>query len=116
MRKPKAVIDLSGVQELKGVRSTADGIEIGAMTTLTTWRTTRSFSRSTRPRRGGRSGGVTADPQPGHHRRERLAGRSLLVLPAGWPCYRAGGNICYADTPTGATGSTPFSTRSGAWR
>ncbi len=19
---------------------------------------------------------------------------------AGWPCYRAGGNICYADTPT----------------
>ena len=18
----------------------------------------------------------------------------------GWPCYRAGGNICYADTPT----------------
>ncbi len=19
----------------------------------------------------------------------------------GWPCYRAGGNICYADTPTG---------------
>jgi xanthine dehydrogenase YagS FAD-binding subunit len=20
---------------------------------------------------------------------------------AGWPCYRAGGNICYADTPTG---------------
>src|SRR6185295_17802740 len=35
MRKPKAVIDLSGVPELKGVRSTADGIEIGAMTTLT---------------------------------------------------------------------------------
>src|SRR5262245_38801393 len=35
MRKPKAVIDLSGVQELKGVRSTADGLEIGAMTTLT---------------------------------------------------------------------------------
>ena len=20
---------------------------------------------------------------------------------AGWPCYRAGGNICYADTPVG---------------
>src|SRR6185312_555187 len=35
MRKPKAVIDLSGVQDLKGVRTTADGIEIGAMTTLT---------------------------------------------------------------------------------
>ena len=24
----------------------------------------------------------------------------MLVLPRGWPCYRAGGNICYADTPT----------------
>jgi xanthine dehydrogenase YagS FAD-binding subunit len=35
IRKPKAVIDLSGIQELKGVRSTADGVEIGAMTTLT---------------------------------------------------------------------------------
>src|SRR4029453_19548441 len=35
MRKPKAVIDLSGIQELKGVRRTSDGIEIGAMTTLT---------------------------------------------------------------------------------
>jgi len=20
---------------------------------------------------------------------------------SGWPCYRAGGNICYADTPEG---------------
>src|SRR5262245_30083487 len=35
MRQPKAVIDLSGVAELKGVRTTSDGIEIGAMTTLT---------------------------------------------------------------------------------
>src|SRR5262245_27917713 len=35
MRKPKTVIDLSGIQELKGVRSTPDGLEIGAMTTLT---------------------------------------------------------------------------------
>ena len=33
------------------------------------------------PRRGGRSGRVAADPQPGHHRRQRLAGRALLVLP-----------------------------------
>ena len=24
----------------------------------------------------------------------------MLVLPQGWSCYRAGGNICYADTPT----------------
>src|SRR6476659_1486229 len=33
--KPKALVDLSGVEELKGIRSTNDGIEIGVMTTLT---------------------------------------------------------------------------------
>jgi xanthine dehydrogenase YagS FAD-binding subunit len=35
IKKPKVVVDLSGIAELKGVRATADGIEIGAMTTLT---------------------------------------------------------------------------------
>src|SRR6266478_859447 len=35
IKKPKAVVDLSGIEELKGVRATGDGIEIGAMTTLT---------------------------------------------------------------------------------
>ena len=32
---PKAVIDLGGVAELKGIKETADGLEIGALTTLT---------------------------------------------------------------------------------
>src|ERR1700751_4154188 len=35
IRKPKAVVDLSGIEELRGIRSNGDGIEIGAMTTLT---------------------------------------------------------------------------------
>src|ERR1700691_4580750 len=35
IKKPKVVVDLSGIEELKGVRPTSDGIEIGAMTTLT---------------------------------------------------------------------------------
>ena len=34
-KRPKAVIDLGGIAELKGIRETADGIEIGALTTLT---------------------------------------------------------------------------------
>src|SRR6266567_8729283 len=34
IKKPKAVVDLSGIAELKGIRATSDGIEIGAMTTL----------------------------------------------------------------------------------
>src|SRR3984893_8010519 len=35
IKKPKVVVDLSGIEELKGVRPAGDGIEIGAMTTLT---------------------------------------------------------------------------------
>src|SRR5213593_1991255 len=35
IKRPKIVVDLSGVDELRGIRSVADGIEIGAMTTLT---------------------------------------------------------------------------------
>src|SRR6202012_1979472 len=34
IKRPKAVIDISGIAELKGIRETPDGIEIGALTTL----------------------------------------------------------------------------------
>jgi len=33
-KRPRAVIDLAGIEGLSGVRETADGVEIGAMTTL----------------------------------------------------------------------------------
>ena len=35
IKRPKVVVDLSGIEELKGIRTTGDGIEIGALTTLT---------------------------------------------------------------------------------
>src|ERR1700747_1536444 len=35
IKKPKVVVDLSGIDELRGIRITSGGIEIGAMTTLT---------------------------------------------------------------------------------
>src|SRR5262245_37431822 len=35
IKRPKAVIDLSGIAALKGIRETADGVEIGALTSLT---------------------------------------------------------------------------------
>src|SRR6266446_1459859 len=35
IKRPEAVIDLTGIAELKGIRETADGIEIGALVTLT---------------------------------------------------------------------------------
>src|SRR5580704_11262161 len=33
--KPKAVVDLTGIAEMKGIKETPDGVEIGALTTPT---------------------------------------------------------------------------------
>src|SRR4030095_1716444 len=35
IKRPRVVVDLSGIAELKGVTPVGDGLEIGAMTTLT---------------------------------------------------------------------------------
>src|SRR5436309_16130105 len=35
IKRPKAVVDLSGIAEMKGIKETADGVEIGALTNLT---------------------------------------------------------------------------------
>jgi xanthine dehydrogenase YagS FAD-binding subunit len=102
IKKPKAVVDLSGIAELKGIRATSDGIEIGAMTTLTEvvknpivkekyglLAQGAELAASPQIRNQGTLGGnVSQDARCWYYR-------------AGWPCYRAGGNICYADTPTG---------------
>jgi xanthine dehydrogenase YagS FAD-binding subunit len=102
IKKPKVVVDLSGIAELKGIRTTADGIEIGAMTTLTEvvqhpvikekyklLAESAELVASPQIRNQGTIGGnVSQDARCWYYR-------------AGWPCYRAGGNICYADTPEG---------------
>jgi xanthine dehydrogenase YagS FAD-binding subunit len=102
IKKPKVVVDLSGIAELKGIHSTADGIEIGAMTTLTEvveyplikekfklLADAAELVASPQIRNQGTIGGnVSQDARCWYYR-------------AGWPCYRAGGNICYADTPEG---------------
>src|SRR3978361_1581761 len=33
-KRPKAVIDITGIAELRGIKETPDGLEIGALTTL----------------------------------------------------------------------------------
>jgi xanthine dehydrogenase YagS FAD-binding subunit len=102
IKKPKVVVDLSGVAELRGIRTTASGIEIGAMTTLTEVvqhpvirekykLLAESAALVASPQilnQGTIGGNVTQDARCWYYR-------------AGWPCYRAGGNICYADTPEG---------------
>jgi xanthine dehydrogenase YagS FAD-binding subunit len=102
IRKPKAVVDLSGIDGLRGIRETADGVEIGAMTTLT------EVAQNTviRQRYGllAQAAELVASPQI---RNQGTIGGNISqdtrcwYYRAGWPCYRAGGNICYADTPVG---------------
>jgi xanthine dehydrogenase YagS FAD-binding subunit len=102
IKKPKVLVDLSGVEELKGIRATGDGVEIGAMTTLTEIANHPAIQKdysvlsqavalvaSPQIRNQGTLGGnVSQDARCWYYR-------------DGWPCYRAGGNICYADTPVG---------------
>jgi xanthine dehydrogenase YagS FAD-binding subunit len=102
IKRPKVVVDLSGIQELKGIRTISDGIEIGATTTLTEvvkhpiirekyslLAEGAELAASPQIRNQGTIGGnVSQDARCWYYR-------------AGWPCYRAGGNLCYADTPTG---------------
>ena len=100
IKRPRAVVDLGGVEELLGIRPWQDGLEIGAMTTLTSvvrhpdvrerfgiLPLAAEAAASPQIRNQGTLGGnVTQDTRCWYYR-------------AGWSCYRAGGNICYADTP-----------------
>ena len=100
IKRPKYVVDLGGVAELKGVRETGGGLEIGAMTTLTDVvrhpivreryaLLTEAAESAASPQirnQGTIGGNVSQDTRCWYYR-------------SGWSCYRAGGNICYADTP-----------------
>ncbi len=101
-KKPQAVIDINGIDDLHGIRETADGIEIGALTTLTEIETSALIKEkygvladaarhvaSPQIRNAGTIGGnVCQDTRCWYYR-------------YGLDCYRAGGNTCYADTPEG---------------
>jgi xanthine dehydrogenase YagS FAD-binding subunit len=100
IKRPKVVVDLSQVAELKGIRDVNGGLEIGAMTPLTEvvhhpvvrekfglLTQAAELVASPQIRNQGTIGGnVSQDTRCWYYR-------------GGWDCYRAGGNICYADTP-----------------
>lgn len=102
VKRPEAVIDISGISELSGIREIPDGLEIGALTTLTEINHNRlihkrysllsdaaSYVASPQIRNVGTIGGnVCQDTRCWYYR-------------GGLDCYRAGGNTCYADTPEG---------------
>lgn len=101
-KRPKAVVDISGIAELRGIKETPDGLEIGALATLTEiakhpvikakYRVLADAAAkvaSPQIRNTGTIGGNAAqDARCWYYR-------------YGLPCYRAGGNTCYADTPEG---------------
>ena len=101
VKKPAAVVDLGGVSELSEIRSLGGGLEIGAMATLRDVirhpEVAEQFSmladaasQAASPQiqnQGTLGGNVGQDTRCWYYR-------------DGWSCYRAGGNICYADTPT----------------
>ena len=84
VKRPEVVIDLSQIKELTGVRTVSDGLEIGAMTTLTDVVRHPIVAAEVRrfilPQAAG-GGRVPADSQSGNTWRKRFAGCSLLVLP-----------------------------------
>lgn len=101
-KRPEAVIDISKIADLNGIRETDDGLKIGALTTLrevssneivrehfTVLSDAASRVASPQIRNVGTIGGnVCQDTRCWYYR-------------AGLDCYRAGGNTCYADTPEG---------------
>jgi xanthine dehydrogenase YagS FAD-binding subunit len=101
IKRPEVVIDLSGIADLKGVRENGDGIEIGALTTLTEVAT----NETVRSRYSVLSEAASQVATPQIRNQSTLGGNlsqdtRCWYYRGGWPCYRAGGNICYADTPT----------------
>jgi len=100
-KRTNVVIDLSQVNELRGIKEANGGLEIGALTTLTEvvrhpvvrekfglLMEAAELVASPQIRNQGTLGGnVSQDTRCWYYR-------------SGWSCYRAGGNICYADTPT----------------
>lgn len=100
-KRTNVVVDLSQASDLTGIREVNGGLEIGAMTTLTEvgrhpvvrekfglLMEAAELVASPQIRNQGTLGGnVSQDTRCWYYR-------------SAWPCYRAGGNICYADTPT----------------
>lgn len=100
IKRPTAVVDLTGVEGLHGIRETADGVEIGATTTLTEIEQNATIQSkygllvdairrvaSPQIRNAGTIGGnINQDARCWYYQ-------------DGLPCYRAGGNTCYADAP-----------------
>ncbi len=102
IKRPTAVIDLGGIEALRGVREDGGDIVIGPMTTLTEL----SMNRLVRERFPILAAAAAEVASPQIRNQGTIGGNisqdtRCWYYRGGWPCYRAKGNICYADTPEG---------------
>jgi xanthine dehydrogenase YagS FAD-binding subunit len=101
LKRPQVVVDLGQIPELRGIREANGGLEIGAMTPLT--EIVKHAIVRDRFSLLMEAAGLVASPQI---RNQGTLGGNVSqdtrcwYYRGGWTCYRAGGNICYADTPT----------------
>ncbi|OFW07665.1 MAG: molybdopterin dehydrogenase [Acidobacteria bacterium RIFCSPLOWO2_02_FULL_68_18] len=101
IKRPAVVVDLSQMMDLRGVRDVGGGLEIGALTTLTDL--VRHPAVQQRFGLLAQAAELVASPQIRHQ--GTIGGNvsqdtRCWYYRSGWSCYRAGGNICYADSPT----------------
>jgi xanthine dehydrogenase YagS FAD-binding subunit len=100
VKRPSAVVDLGAIASLREIKPHEDGIEIGAMATLTA--VERNADIASRFRLLSDAARHVATPQI---RNQGTLGGNICqdtrcwYYRAGWPCYRAGGNVCYASAP-----------------
>ena len=101
IKRPNVVVDIGGIAELSGISDAGPGgIEIGAMTSLTEV-VNHPRVQSEYPLLAEAAGHV-ATPQI---RNQGTLGGNVSqdtrcwYYRSGWPCYRAGGNTCYAAAP-----------------
>ncbi len=101
VQRPAAVVDLGAVASLSEIRAANGGVEIGAMATLSAVAADATVRESFGVL--AEAAALVASPQI---RNQGTLGGNLSqdtrcwYYRDGWNCYRAGGNICYADTPT----------------
>lgn len=99
-KRPRVVVDLGRIEELRGIEESGDGLRIGAMTSLTDVAShpgvrerfpilAQAAEKVATPQirnQGTLGGNLCQDTRCWYYR-------------SGWPCYRAGGNTCYANAP-----------------
>lgn len=99
-KSTSVIVDVGAIEGLRGVSTTADGVRIGALTSLTDMAEhpevagrfpllSKAAEKVATPQirnQGSIAGNVSQDARCWYYR-------------SGWPCYRAGGNVCFANAP-----------------